>query len=56
MNASSFHQDERFEKVEALFKPDDNIYTYQIDGENAFFGNPDFTFMQFRSNFVFRWE
>ncbi|MCK4345610.1 MAG: glycoside hydrolase family 3 protein [Bacteroidales bacterium] len=28
----------------------------KIDGENAFFGNHDFTFMQFRSNFVFRWE
>jgi hypothetical protein len=56
MNASSFNRDERFEKVEAVLNPVDNIYTYQIDGENAFFGNPDFTFMQFRSNFVFRWE
>ncbi|GAI79602.1 unnamed protein product, partial [marine sediment metagenome] len=31
-------------------------YTFERNTETLSFRNPDFSFMQFRSNLVFRWE
>jgi hypothetical protein len=46
----------RFEILDAEFEPESNRYHFRLDGEEWSFGNPDFSFMQFRSNLVLRWE
>lgn len=43
------------------FDPDnvryaDGVYETSLHGENYLFKNPDFSFNEFRSNFVARWE
>jgi hypothetical protein len=48
--------EERLGLINPAFDPVDNSYTYLHNGEPFQFGNPDFSFMQFRSNLVFRWE
>lgn len=45
---------DRFEAVEAL--PEGGRYRAELDGSPVSFGNPDFSFKQFRSNAVLRWE
>jgi hypothetical protein len=51
-----------FEKRYATYAPSeisfkDNAYWIEADGQPAYeLENPDFNFMQFRSNFVVRWE
>ena len=45
---------DRFEAVEA--RPDGGRYLAALDGTPVSFGNPDFSFRQFRSNTVLRWE
>ena len=57
MNPESRVRDDRFH----LFTPDqisyaDNRYTIQNDAVSYRFGNPDFNFNEFRTNFVARWE
>lgn len=52
--------DERFEFFENIsFDADEDAYLVDEDDDRAIdfeFGNPDFNFIQFRSNLVFRWE
>ena len=47
---------ERLEELDVSYDQEQNTYSYQNDGEMFQFYNPDFSFMQFRSNLVFRWE
>ena len=46
----------RLDPVEATLDPLSNTYTFDYNEESWRFENPDFSFMQFRSNLVFRWE
>jgi hypothetical protein len=48
--------EERLGRINPVYVPGDNSYTYIHQGEFFQFRNPDFSFMQFRSNLVFRWE
>jgi hypothetical protein len=48
--------DERLEPLDVSYDALSNKYSFLLDGETLSFGNPDFSFMQFRSNLVFRWE
>jgi len=52
----AYDMDERLEMLDVSYDPDQNTYSYMHNGENYQFSNPDFSFMQFRSNLVFRWE
>jgi hypothetical protein len=48
---------QRFGAGEIAYHPDWNGYTiHEWDGADYAFGNPDFSFRQFRSNLVVRWE
>jgi hypothetical protein len=47
---------ERLEQLDVSYDQAQNTYSYVNDGETHQFYNPDFSFMQFRSNLVFRWE
>jgi hypothetical protein len=38
------------------YDSESEYYTFSVSSEEYSFSNPDFTFMQFRSNLVFRWE
>jgi len=48
--------DDRLEELDVSYYPETNTYSYIQDSESYEFINPDFSFMQFRSNLVFRWE
>ena len=48
--------DQRLRPVDAVYDPDQNSYDFDLNGTAYAFSNPDFSFMQFRSNLVFRWE
>jgi hypothetical protein len=48
--------DHRLEMLDPSYDPAENTYSYIRNGEVFQFRNPDFSFMQFRSNLVFRWE
>jgi len=48
--------DQRLEPLDVTYDPAANTYSYMSGGQELAFGNPDFSFMQFRSNLVFRWE
>jgi len=48
--------EQRFDKLDPGYDPVSNTYTYTHLSQEFSFGNPDFSFMQFRSNLVFRWE
>jgi hypothetical protein len=39
-----------------VYDQDQNQYGFEYNNASYTFGNPDFSFMQFRSNLVFRWE
>lgn len=54
--ADSRDVDQRLQSIEAVYDPDRNVYSFDHNSSSYTFGNPDFTFMQFRSNLVFRWE
>ena len=45
---------DRFEAVEV--RPDGDRYLAELDGSPVSFAKPDFSFRQFRSNTVLRWE
>jgi hypothetical protein len=47
---------DRFEILDPAYDPEKNSYSYVHDSRTFTFRNPDFSFMQFRSNLVFRWE
>ena len=46
----------RLEAPDLTYDPAEDSYSYMHNGETFQFGNPNFSFMQFRSNLVFRWE
>lgn len=46
----------RLEPLEPDYDPVSDSYSYERNAETFRFDNPDFSFMQFRSNLVFRWE
>ena len=43
---------ERLEVLDLSYDPEWDTYTYMHEGESYQFSNPDFSFMQFRSNLV----
>ncbi len=47
---------ERIPLLEVTLDPVEECYQFESEGTLLSFGNPDFSFMQFRSNLVFRWE
>jgi len=47
---------QRLETLDVTYDASMNSYSYERNGETFQFQNPDFSFMQFRSNLVFRWE
>jgi len=55
-DAGSFSIIDRFEMLGVTFDELNRKYSYEVNGNYASFGDPDFSFLQFRSNFVFRWE
>ena len=48
-----FHQ---YNAEEISFDSSEDRYYVSENGKNYDFGNPDFNFLEFRSNLVFRWE
>ncbi|MCK4751248.1 MAG: hypothetical protein KAT15_29520, partial [Bacteroidales bacterium] len=46
----------RLEPLDVTYNSTENSYSFDHSSETWNFGNPDFSFMQFRSNLVFRWE
>jgi len=54
--ASAKDFSERLEQLDVIYDAGANRYSYMYKDETWSFGNPDFNFMQFRSNLVFRWE
>ena len=46
----------RLEELDVVYNEADNSYSFEHNQENWSFTNPDFSFSQFRSNLVFRWE
>ena len=46
----------RSELLDVSFDQGSNSYSFDHRGTSWSFGNPDFSFSQFRSNLVFRWE
>jgi hypothetical protein len=47
---------ERFDDLDVVYDEQTNQYSFTYDSKIRRFQNPDFSFMQFRSNLVFRWE
>jgi len=47
---------ERFEALDPAYNSTENSYSFDYNASTWSFGNPDFSFMQFRSNLVLRWE
>jgi hypothetical protein len=47
---------QRLESLDLTYDAENRTYSYTHDSRNFTFGDPDFSFMQFRSNLVFRWE
>lgn len=54
--ASAKDMDERFAALDLTYDEVQNSYSFESNSETFQFTNPDFNFMQFRSNLVFRWE
>lgn len=49
-------QDRRLDPLDVTYDPPSNTYRFGFEGQEISFDNPDFSFMQFRSNLVLRWE
>jgi len=47
---------DRLEPLVLQYDTEMELYSFQRNSEQLEFRNPDFSFMQFRSNLVFRWE
>ncbi|MFC2113588.1 DUF5916 domain-containing protein, partial [Bacteroidota bacterium] len=54
--ASAVDIDSRLEKLDVSYDEATSKYSFDRNAETFSFSNPDFSFMQFRSNLVFRWE
>ena len=54
--ASEKDINKRLEFLDLTYDPTHDRYSFDRDSEAFEFENPDFSFMQFRSNLVFRWE
>jgi hypothetical protein len=54
--ASARDINQRLENLDVIYDPATGEYSYDRNSETFSFSNPDFSFMQFRSNLVFRWE
>ena len=48
--------DKRLETLDVTYDEGSSSYNFDYDGTSWNFANPDFSFSQFRSNLVFRWE
>jgi len=48
--------DARLEALDVTYDTENDSYGFDYDGTSWNFANPDFSFSQFRSNLVFRWE
>lgn len=48
--------EDRFEALDVTYNSTENSYSFDYNARTWSFGNPDFSFMQFRSNLVIRWE
>lgn len=48
--------DQRVKPLDVSYDEAENSYYFDYNNESWSFHNPDFSFMQFRSNLVFRWE
>jgi hypothetical protein len=46
----------RLDPLDTTYDEENNSYSFDYNGTSWSFGNPDFSFSQFRSNLVFRWE
>jgi len=55
-DARSFNPGDRFEMLDVIFDEENDKYSYNMYGTDITFEDPDFSFLQFRSSFVFRWE
>ena len=47
---------DRLETLDLTYDPASDRYSYERNTETFQFDNPDFSFIQFRTNLVFRWE
>lgn len=54
--ADSRNLEERFIALEPIYDPIEDNYSYDLGSGSIGFANPDFRFIQYRSNVVFRWE
>jgi hypothetical protein len=54
--ASSRDTNTRWESLDLAYDESASMYSYDLNSATMEFANPDFSFMQFRSNLVFRWE
>lgn len=50
------NREDRFESVDVNYNEEYNSYSFDHNGSRWAFSNPDFFFMEFRSNLVLRWE
>jgi hypothetical protein len=55
-DAGSRETSNRLSPLDVSYDRDQNQYSFDYNNNSYSFGNPDFSFMQFRSNLVFRWE
>jgi hypothetical protein len=55
-DGDSYNVTDRFEMLDIKYDDENNSYTYNLNGNEVKFTNPDFSFLQFRSSLVFRWE
>jgi Domain of unknown function (DUF5916)/Carbohydrate family 9 binding domain-like len=46
----------RLEELDVSYNEENNSYGFYTNGNSWSFENPDFSFSQFRSNLIFRWE
>jgi hypothetical protein len=56
LDAGSRDPGKRMQDLEVLHLEEQDRYSFDLDGTGYSFSNPDFSFMQFRSNLVLRWE
>jgi hypothetical protein len=54
--AESRETDKRFDLLDPVYNPQLRIYNFDLNGITMKFSDPDFSFVQYRSNLVFRWE
>jgi hypothetical protein len=55
-SANSYDLNERFEMLNTTYDEGESAYSFDLGAESYSFSDPDFSFIQYRSNVVFRWE